>query len=133
MSECHLNIKSFLSLFFSSLSLSLSLDIPASVKPFVQEAQDFLCKAESKKDSDLTLAKMNYSRAASKISTVLIHRLSKFYYVHNNIIIIIWGYCTRYSVLTIPLVKMIATRHCHYCSDSICNPLPTSFFDPGGH
>ena len=47
-------------------------DIPASVQPVLLEALEAWRRAESKKESDITLAKMSYSRAASEWVNVLV-------------------------------------------------------------
>ena len=43
-------------------------DIPEAVRPSLIEALSEWRKAEAKRDSDATLAKMSYSRAASECS-----------------------------------------------------------------
>jgi hypothetical protein len=47
-------------------------DIPVSVQPVLQEALAAWRKAESKRDSDITVARMNYSRAATLLMKVLL-------------------------------------------------------------
>ena len=54
----------------SNLS-SIHAGIPASVQPVLLEALEAWRRAESKKESDITLAKMSYSRAASEWVNVL--------------------------------------------------------------
>ena len=46
-------------------------EIPGSVEPMLREALEVWRKAESKRESDVTLARMNYSRAASESADMM--------------------------------------------------------------
>ena len=59
-------------------SIMCVAEIPESVEPVLREALEVWQRAESKRDSDITLARNSYSRAASELKSLLVVELTNF-------------------------------------------------------